>query len=182
MFGKRGRTSPAAAWGEIPAHSGGTVGLFVSILVRYPEVANITYRRETHSLKLTVLLRSRLPAPEAARFQRVLVRSVETYVRLSRRSARLVGADIAARDGVTVVELRRDIDSLTQTELAMLLTLVREFFGANLVVESLPPVELDELTAQEEYIEEMLDDLRDAPQAPNLIAFREEGRVLVFNQ
>jgi len=64
----------------------------------------------------------------------------------------------------------------------MILALAAEAFGKDLVVDRLPDVEHDELAAQEELIEEMLEDLRESPHEPNLIAFREEGRVLVFNQ
>jgi hypothetical protein len=163
-------------------HQGGTVGLFVSILVRYPEIASVTYRRDSHSLKLTVLVKSRLADEHIPDLAALLEKSIRAYAGLVKRQVRLFGLEVKVRQGVSVVELRRDVDSLTQNEISMALTLTRQFFGDKLVVDSIPSVEGEELAVQEELIEEMLDDLRDSTHQQNLIAFREEGRVLVFNQ
>jgi hypothetical protein len=178
---RRNRRAPAAV-AECPANQGGTVSLFVSILVRYPEVASVTYRRESHCLRLSVLVRSGLPEERVAALRERIGKSIQAYVRLVDRETRVFDLAVKARQGVSVVEMWRDIDSLTQNELSLILTVVREFFGDELVVDSLPHVESEDLAVQEELIEEMLDDLRDFRQQPNLIAFREEGRVLVFNQ
>lgn len=182
MSGKRGRDRPAAAVPEAATHQAGTAGLFVSILVRYPEVASVTYYGESHSLKFTVLVRSLLPGERAEALRRLLEKSVQVYCRLSRRELRLFRLEVCARDGVSVVEVWRDADSVTQNELSMALTLIRQFFGDELVVDQIPSVEGEDLVVQEELIEEMLEDLRDSRQRASLIAFREEGRVLVFNK
>ncbi len=181
MIGKRGNRSREAA-PESPASQGGPVGLFVSILVRYPEVASVTYRRESRSLKLAVLVKSLLPEDRVAALKDRLGKSIRAYAWLTGREARVVDLQVTARQNVSVVELKRDVDTLTQTELSMVLAVARQFFGDELVVDQLPSIESEDLAVQEELIEEMLEDLRGSRQQPNLIAFREEGRVLVFNQ
>lgn len=182
LIGKRGNGHSRETVPDPSAPQGGTVGLFVSILVRYPEVASVTYRRESHSLKLAVLVKSLLPEARASALKDLLGKSIRAYAWLTGRDVRVLDVQVTARQGVSTVELQRDVDSLTQTELSMALTLVRQFFGEELVVDQIPHVEGEELAVQEELIEEMLEDLRDSRQQPNLIAFREEGRVLVFNQ
>jgi hypothetical protein len=181
LVGSRGAHNPTAVISDASPHQG-TVGLFVSILVRYPEVASVTYRRDSHSLKLTLLVKSRLDEGRLAVLRDLLHKSVTVYSRLVRRAIRLCELQVKTRQGLTVLELRRDVDSLTQNEISMVLGLTRQFFGEELVVDHIPNVAGDELAVQEELIEEMLDDLRDSTAQPNLIAFREEGRVLVFNQ
>jgi len=181
LTGKRGKGRPLAG-GPEPSHQGGTVGLFVSILVRYPEVASVTYRRETHSLRLTVLVRSVVTCERAAVLRDLVSKSILAYARLVGREVRVFDFAVKTREGVSLVEMWRDIDSLTHSELSMVLALARDFFGDQLVVDQIPHVEVEDLAVQEELIEEMLEDLRDSRQQPNLIAFREEGRVLVFNQ
>ncbi len=182
MIGKRGKRRPQTALPESTSHQGGTVSLFVSILVRYPEVASVTYRRETHSLKLAVLTKTLIPGESAASLKSLVGKSIVAYGRLVGREVRVFDLDVKANQGVSIVEMWRDLDSLTQNELSMVLTLVRQFFGDALVVDQIPHVEGEDLAVQEELIEEMLEDLRDSRQQPNLIALRDEGRVLVFNQ
>jgi len=183
LLGRKGRGEPAPDSSEpVSPQQAGTVGLFVSILVRYPEVATVTYRRDTHSVKLTFLVRSALSAKRVASFRALVEKSVRVYTTLRRRTVRLMELEARVSSPVSVLEMRRDIESLTQGELSMILALAAEAFGKDLVVDRLPDVEHDELAAQEELIEEMLEDLRESPHEPNLIAFREEGRVLVFNQ
>jgi hypothetical protein len=40
----------------------------------------------------------------------------------------------------------------------------------------------EDLLVQEEIIDEMLQDVKDCRQDKNIVAFREEGRVVVFNK
>jgi len=178
---RRGGSAPAASDAVSPQQAG-TVGLSVSILVRYPEVASVTYRRDSHSVKLAFLIRSALGDGDVAAFRSLVERSIRAYAALRKRRVHLFELEAKVCSGVSVFEMRRDINSLTQGELSMVLGLAAEFFGESLVVDRAPDVESDELAAQEELIEEMLDDLRDSPRESNLIAFREEGRVLIFNQ
>lgn len=182
MNGKRGKHRPQAAVPETGSHQGGTVSLFVSILVRYPEIASVTYRRESHSLKLAVLAKAPTPEQRGPELKDLVGKSVTAYARLVGREVRVFDLKVNARQGVTIVEMWRDLDSLTQNELSMALTVIRRFFGDSLVIDQIPHVEGEELAVQEELIEEMLEDLREPRQQANLIAFRDEGRVLVFNQ
>lgn len=164
------------------AHQGGTVGLFVSILTRYPEVASVTYKGETHCLRLTFIVRSALPGERVRELKDLLAKAVTGYAWLARQEVRWFELEAVVRQGVSVLELWRDLDSLTQDELSLILTLTAEFLGEDLVVDQVPAVDGDDLVAQDELIAEMLEDLRSTRTQPNLIAFREEGRVLVFNQ
>ncbi|RJQ12119.1 MAG: hypothetical protein C4551_00065 [Bacillota bacterium] len=156
--------------------------MFVSILVRYPEIARVTYHRETHCLKLAVLVKSHLDEEAVSRLRDLIAKSVKAYARLSGREVRVVDLSVTTREGVSVAEMWRDLDSLTQSELSMTLALLRESFGQELVVDQFPGMDGEDLSFQEELIEEMLEDLRGAKHQPNLIAFREEGRVLIFNR
>ncbi len=180
MIGKRGKGRPQAAAPEL--HQGGTVSLFVSILVRYPEVASVTYRRESHSLKLALLVKTQMPEERVAALKDLVGKSITAYARLAGREVRVLELEVKSRQDVTVVEMWRDLDSLTQNELSMVLMVLRQFCGNELVVDQIPHIESEDLAVQEELIEEMLEDLRDSRQQPSLIAFRDEGRVLVFNQ
>ncbi len=182
--GKRGTSRPSPTASDVSAqpYQGSSVGLFVSILVRYPEVASVTYCRDSHSLRLTFLLRESLSEERSAAWRSLLEKSVRAYTALTGRTVRLFDVQVKVKGTVTVIEMWRDVDSLTQGELSVVLSCAAETFGDRLVVDQVPHIEMDELAAQEEIIEEMLEDLRESRHQPSLIAFREEGRVLVYNQ
>ena len=64
----------------------------------------------------------------------------------------------------------------------MVIELVHMNFNQNLVSEKNDSLMEEDLLMQEELIEHMLENLKISSPEKNLIAFREEGRVLVFNK
>ena len=85
-------------------------------------------------------------------------------------------------DHLTMVEIRRDVSTLTQEEISLVIALMRMEFRQQLVVDPGDSLYEDELALQDEMIEQMLEDLRESRSDRRLVAFREEGRVMVFNQ
>jgi hypothetical protein len=164
------------------ARTTNSVSLLISILVRYPEVAGVTYDPATANLKLTFLLARALSARRFKRLRERLHHSLEVYRRLDRREPPAVELLRTCHRGVGVLEVREDVHSLSREELTLIVELVRAELGNLLAVEPNPSLMEDDLAAQEELIEEMLEDLRESEHGRNLIAFREEGRVLVFNR
>lgn len=185
MIGRPGRHRPRTLGQDSPTPQGGTASLFVSILVRYPEVASVSYSRDAHSLRLSVLVSRSVGPDSAGQLRDLLRKSIRAYCRLVNREVRVFDLEVKAARAVSVVEIWRDLESLTRDELSMTLAIIQGFFGPSLVVDQFPHVGGEELAVQEQLIEEMLEGLRDAREArrePNLIAFRDEGRVLVYSR
>ena len=88
----------------------------------------------------------------------------------------------AEYDGLTFLEIIRNIESLTQEEIALITGVIREFFEEYLLLDQEDTLQEEDTVLQEEMIEHMLEDLKDSRQEKRLIGFREEGRVLVFNR
>ena len=78
--------------------------------------------------------------------------------------------------------MTRDVASLSQEELALVIGLMKDTLGDRLVVDHNDGSPDEDLSMQEELIQEMLEDIKEDKLEKNLIAFREEGRVLVFNK
>lgn len=87
-------------------------------------------------------------------------------------------------DSVSIVEISRDVATLTQEEISLIIELARAALGPDLITEGAGEEGEfeEELVYQDEMIATMLDDLRESVQQRKLIGFREEGRVLVFNK
>ncbi|MDQ7792781.1 MAG: hypothetical protein RDU89_00010 [bacterium] len=164
------------------ARATNSVSLLISILVRYPEVASVTYNPEATLLKFTFLLARSISGRRFRRVDHQLRKSLDAYGRLEGHPAPGVQLSATTHGGVSVLEMRHDAHSLSREMLSLMIEVVRAELGDLLAIEPNPSLLEEDLAVQEEVIEEMLEDLRESGQDRNLIAFREEGRVLVFNR
>lgn len=164
---------------------GGTsspTGLFVSLLVRYPDLGSVKFLPESRTLVMTFLLR---PSPESRLFKafcKRLYQSLETYSYLSGSPVHVINVSRTDHDSCTVIEASRDVDTLTQEELALIVALVREWFSERIVLESTEPMAEEDLQVQDEIIGHMLEDIRQISSLGDLIGFRDGERVLLFNR
>ncbi|MCL6558590.1 MAG: hypothetical protein K6U74_07260 [Firmicutes bacterium] len=159
-----------------------SVGLLISILVRYPEVATINFDPEKHLLKFTFLYSQVFGDEELGNLKAKLLDSVEVYNHLEGKETRVVSLSHQICDNLTIIEVQRDVDTLVQEEINLIVELFHQYLNTNLVTEESDQLIEEELIAQEEIIEHMLESIKYSTQDKYLYAFREEGRVLVFNK
>ncbi|MDR3599436.1 MAG: hypothetical protein P4L49_02955 [Desulfosporosinus sp.] len=152
------------------------VGLITSILLRYPEVGAVHYWREQHALKFTFMIEQH---QEASSFQEVLKPALEFFHQLERQSMRVF--DIASRseETICVITVTRDVDSMTQREVGLIVELLKRKYKKKLIYDDIILPE-DEQIFQEELISRMLSSIQTHDSDKNVVALREEGRVLVF--
>ena len=160
----------------------GSAGLLVSILLRFPEVGSVTYDPQHHALRFTMLFRGKLTAQSFGELRELVTESVLALSQLQGVEVRIIDVERTAFKGVTALAVLRDVETLTREEIAMLIALARSRFGDGMVVEAESGLIEEDLLVQEQLIDAALDDLRDARQHQNLIAYREGGRVMVFNK
>jgi hypothetical protein len=159
-----------------------SIGLLISILVRYPEVATIKFEPKLQTLSFTFLLRA-LPDLAARTELEALMRdSLAAYQSLEQISMETLTLSLSADEDVGLLEITRDVASLTQGELALIVDLIVDRFGDALIVDDGDSGLEDDYYAQDELIRTMLADLQDGQPERNLIAFRDGGRVLVYNK
>lgn len=159
-----------------------SVGLLISILVRYPEVATINFDPENQLLKFTFIYSQVLGDNELDNLKEKLMDSIEVYNLLEGKETRLVSLGHQVFDNLTLIEVQRDVDTLVQEEITLIVELFRQCLNTNLVTEENEQLIEEDLIAQEEMIEYMLESIKGSTQDKYLFAFREEGRVLVFNK
>ncbi len=158
-----------------------SVGLLISILVRYPEVATINFDPENNLLKFTFIYSQVLQDKELKSLKRKIMDSIEVYNFLEGKETRMVSLEHSVCDHLTMIEIQRDVDTLVQEEITLIVGLFRQGLNNNLVTEENELIEED-LLVQEEIIEHMLENIKRSTQDKFLFAFREEGRVFVFNK
>ena len=153
--------------------------LLVSILVRYPELATVCLDASTQTLRLSFLVAGELPAAKFRSLRRRVELSVRAYGQLRSVCPGVICVRQSSDDQLTVLHVVRDIQSLSQEEIGMLVALMREALGSQLTTDD--HWVGDDMSGQEEVIDQMLEDIRSSRQQRRLTALRDDGRVLVFN-
>jgi len=152
------------------------VGLLSSILLRYAEVGSVHYWREQHALKFTFIIQQ---PQEVSSLQEILKPALEFFHHLQGQSMRVFNLACRSEENVCVITVTRDVDSMTQREVGLIVELIKGKYQKQLLYDELYLPE-DEQIYQEEMITHMLYTIHSDDIDKNVVALREEGRVLVF--
>ncbi|HHZ19320.1 MAG TPA: hypothetical protein GX391_02225 [Firmicutes bacterium] len=158
-----------------------SMSLIVSLMVRYPEIATLSLDPQEKTLHFTFLIGHELAEAEFRLFLQDYTMSLEVLAELNQRNYSIASISYYTQDNFSFLEVVRDISSLSQEEISLIVHLVREKLG-ELVCDPEDVVGEEEQVFQEELIEHMLEDLKDSRQEKKLIGIREEGRVMIFNR
>ena len=152
------------------------VGLLTSILMRYTEVGSVHYWREQHALKFTFMVTQ---AQDVTTLQELIIPALEFFHQLERQ--RMQVFDIACRndESVCIITITRDVDSMTQREVGLIVELLKRKYKHQLIYDEMYLPE-EEQIYQEEIITQMLSSIQSNDIKKNVVALREEGRLLVF--
>jgi mevalonate kinase len=159
-----------------------SISLLISILVRYPEVATINFHPEKKVLKFTFIITDMLNQLAVQEFKKDLINSIEVFNMLENKIPSIIDIKINITEDFALLEVTRDVETLTKDELSLYIAILQSKFTKNLVTDDNEHVLEEDLLFQEELIGHMLENLKVTNQDKCLIAFREEGKVLVFNK
>ncbi|WP_031514500.1 hypothetical protein [Desulfofalx alkaliphila] len=154
------------------------VNLLISILVRYPQVSTINFEPQKGTLRFNFIFN--YSSKEPKNIIKLLQSSIDTYHMLEGKKARVVLIDYNIKDDYTVINIERDTDSLNLEEISLIVQCLQQSVKTNIIIENIGDEE--DLYMHEELIEAMLENVRYCNEEKPLFAFREEGRVLVFNK
>jgi hypothetical protein len=152
------------------------VELLSSILLRYVEVGSVYYWREQHALKFTFMIRQH---QEVSALQEILKPALEFFHYLEGQTMRVFELACQSEENVCVITVTRDVESITQREVGLIVELIKGKYRNQLLYDELYLPEAEQIF-QEEMITHMLYSIHSADLNKNLVALREEGRVLVF--
>ena len=152
------------------------VGLLISILWRYPEVSTIHYWQEQHALKFTFMI---MDIDDVSGLQVKLPEALSVFHKLENRKMLNFNIEFRQEERICVLTVTRDVDSMTQSEVGLIVELVKLEFANSLIIDQSDLPE-DEIIFQEELIGQMLAKILSSDIDKNVIAVREEGKVLVF--
>lgn len=159
-----------------------SIGMLISMLVRYPEVGAVKYDPRQQTMRLSLLVTGTLDDGEFERLRQVLIDTLSVYNQLEDRQPAVLTVAREEFGSMTGIQLTRDVTTMTPAEVWTVVEFFRDWFPGRLVAEPVEVTTEDEWTAQDEMIEEILAELDGGRSGRDLIAIREEGRVMVFQK
>ncbi|GAC1441040.1 MAG: hypothetical protein NVS2B8_07420 [Vulcanimicrobiaceae bacterium] len=166
--------------GRVPSENSDAVGLIITLLVRYPEIATIV----SHPKDGTLTLSFAIASPLRRALERNVRESVEEHVRallaIGRDRPDALVVDCESDAGMSFVRITRDARSFSREELVVLVALLGVTFGAALVRSPATDDDADDDGSADELVDYAIEALRDPAQQRSLLGFREEKRVLVY--
>ena len=156
------------------------INLLISMLVRYPEISSISCEPDTKEIKFTFLLNDN--ENSISEFSKLVNKSLTTLFGLNKEEViNPFNIKYSTCGKLTVLYIYRKLDNLTSQELNLIISLTQEYFKDSLIVEVEELTKEDQLF-QEDLIGAMLDNFGQELATQKFFAFREEGRVMVFNK
>lgn len=175
----RGQLNQPAIQGEGISQQ---ASLLVSILIRYPELVSIRYGPANGDLLFSFMVSGACSDKEISEYQHKIDTHLKAYMELTGRRGFMLHLHVMQHGEHTLVEMVRDVATLSQQELSLILALTRTTFSGRLIYEAEEPLREEENLFQEEMIDEILEDVRVMAIHRELVGYREAGRVFVFNR
>jgi len=155
--------------------------LLISILIRFPEIMSINLDLLRERCKFTFMLRGGVKKDEFASFKAKLSEALATYGELTGASYSV--DTVFSRSGkISLIAINCGTTELSLELIHLITALMDAEFAAIMVrdPETAEAYRDDEMIRQEEMIEYLL--VQAAERKENLIAFREAGKVYVYDK
>ncbi|NMA99920.1 MAG: hypothetical protein GX971_00155 [Firmicutes bacterium] len=157
---------------------GNHVDLFVSILIRFPQICTVHYEPESKTIRLVFLLKN--PNRDFQEFVRYFESHLAALHLFSGGDVGVASLKTIENSRLTTIEVTRDFASLSFPELKLIVELITDFYGDTVLLEG-PQMAEEDAEEQNTVIESLLTSNAWRP-LERLTGFRENGRVLVFSR
>lgn len=166
---------PSFGWG------GSTRGLgtLIAVLMRYPEVSSVQCNPEAKTIQVSFVIRGALEDSLWAQVLEESLASLTTYRQMTRRPLESMDLTHDVSTDVTTVELTRDTNTVSVEEIGIIIEILRDHAQLTVLYDPHDLLEED-MMVQEETIQERLLTLVEEGTG-QLVAMRDEGRVLIFS-
>lgn len=150
--------------------------LLTSILIHYPEIAKIKLDPKKQVVKIAFYIKN--ISQKIKPLKEHLKQSLQTYHHLADVRVTVSSFEFQQLEYFTIMEFQRDVISFSQKEISLLIALLKEDFDATLVIDEDDLLLMDDPTLHEELVSYLLENVKSNIE---LVALRDEGRVVVFN-
>ncbi|MBC7342802.1 MAG: hypothetical protein H5U02_10235 [Clostridia bacterium] len=161
----------------------GGAGLLISILLSYPEVAAVNYNPQAQVIKLTFVLKRQLTSFEENQIKASIEKHLDVFAFLnsSQLVPNIASVNAISEQGISLFQIVRDVNSLSPEEISLIIGVVRRQCQDMLLLEN-PTSHIEGDLVKEELIASMLEMIGKEERQKKLVAFRHEGKVMVYDQ
>ena len=156
--------------------------LLAAILVVYPSVQAVSFDPKDGMLELSFALNGDFSKDEFEGFLKYIAESVEAYHQLENLGSATIELNVEGIYSTCFLNIRRDLETLTCGELSMITELAINYFGEKLIEDFNDNTNDEEyIMSQEDYLEQMLGNIRQIRIDNRIVGVRERERVVVYN-
>lgn len=156
--------------------------ILASILVVYPTVQAVSYEPKDGMLELSFALKGTFTKEKFEGFLGYIAESVSSYHELEGLGDAAIELNVEGIYETCFINVRRDIATMSCGELNLLTEAAKNYFGEQLIEEvSDESGEEEYIYEQMEYLEQMLNNIREVRIENRLVGVRERERVIVYN-
>lgn len=153
-----------------------SIQLVASLLMCYPEMGKVTLDSAEEGVWLDFSLLAEPDAEKMVKTEKLITDSLKLFHELEGISH----ARLAFFYEKLALHVFRDIESLTRTEIELLVALINDSFGDILVPDAVREMDEETLYTQSEMIDHRIRFLRENHIKENMVGIREDGRVMVY--
>lgn len=153
------------------------IDLLISLLVRFPQIGTVHYEPEERALRLVFLIQDAQDNFEE--FVQTFQAHLSLFHGLRQEKVGFVSLKKTETGRLTSIEVLRELGRLSLEELNLIVALISDFYGDNLVQDG-PEVNEDDEFEHNAIIESFFDSVP-SRSLERLTGFRDNGRVLVFS-
>ncbi len=163
-----------------PANSG--IGLLFSLLTRHSEICSAQYSPDDTKLGMSFLICKKVAGEEVDALRNRMAHSIVAIWDILRMpSDGKMELKVEELGEYTRLTMLRDIASLTSEEIALIVGIMEEFFETALLKDG-PDEDLYDSLPSDDAINNMLIDVKASSGEKDIIGYRDEGRIVVFDK
>lgn len=155
--------------------------LLASILVVFPSVQSVSYDSKDETLEFSFALNGKFSHDDFEKFLHYIAESIEAFHHLEGLKGATIELNVEGIYGTCFLNVRRDVATFTCRELSLLTELVINYFGDKLIEEYDDSMTDEEyLMAQEDFLEQCLNNMRQLRVEGKFVGVRERERVVIY--
>jgi len=153
----------------------------ISAFIRNPELSSVKYDVKKDIIKVEAALSNSISEETRTRFLNRCCQSLQILYRTTKLKPDYIQLSFVENAGITILRLFRDSHTLSEEEVELFVQLLRQSFAALLIKDNNDIAAGAVLTG--EIKKNLLNKIRQSNESyQNIFAYRDQGRVFVFNK
>ncbi len=158
------------------------VNVLVSILLYYPQIIKVNYDPGSKSISFGFMINRIVEENEFALYKDSMIKYLDAYSTLTENRRTIINMNTITCDKSTFIEVERDVETMTMQEISLITTILNDEFNDAVVIDTDDCDNNKKSIGETEELDHMLTDFKNTLYKRNLIGYRNQGRVLVFNK